>query len=350
MTFTIDSREISEKNPPYIIAELSANHNGSFERAINSIKAAKDAGANAVKIQTYTADTMTFKSNKKDFIIEGGIWDGYQLHQLYDEAHTPYEWHKDLFSYAKEIGITLFSTPFDETAIDLLESLQTPAYKIASFELTDLPLIKLVSQTKKPLLMSTGMASEIEIEEAVKTARENGCESILLFHCVSSYPATTEHSNLKYIKHLKSKYQVEVGLSDHTISNNASISAITLGASAIEKHFTLDKNTGVDGEFSLDIDELKLLVKSTNSSWQSLGNGKNERTNSEIQNKKFRRSIYFIRDLKAGSIITSNDIKRIRPSYGLAPKFFDEILGYAITKNVEAGDPVTWESIKKIDD
>tara|TARA_Y100000589_G_scaffold218367_1_gene206005 strand:- start:11163 stop:12221 length:1059 start_codon:yes stop_codon:yes gene_type:complete len=348
MPLIINNHEISEKSPPYIIAELSANHDGSFDRAINSIKAAKEAGANAVKIQTYTADTMTIKSNKKDFMIEGGLWDGYQLYQLYEEAHTPYEWHKDLFSYAKEIGITLFSTPFDETAIDLLESLETPAYKIASFELTDLPLIKLVAQTKKPLLMSTGMASEKEIGEAVKTAKMNGCESILLFHCVSSYPATTEHSNLKYIKHLKSKYKLEVGLSDHTISNSASISAIALGASAIEKHFTLDKNKGLDKEFSLDKDELRLLVKSTNSSWQSLGNGKNERTTLEIQNKKFRRSIYFIKDLKAGSKITSNDIKRIRPSFGLAPKFFDEIIGYVLVKNVEAGDPVTWESIKKI--
>ena len=279
MPLTINNHEISEKSPPYIIAELSANHNGSLDRAINTIKAAKEAGANAVKIQTYTADTMTIKSNKKEFMIEGGLWDGYQLYQLYEEAHTPYEWHKDLFSYAKEIGITLFSTPFDETAIELLESLETPAYKIASFELTDLPLIKLVAQTKKPVLMSTGMASEKEIEEAVKTARENGSESILLFHCVSSYPATTEQSTLKYIKHLKSKYQLEVGLSDHTISNSASISAIALGASAIEKHFSIAKKTGVDREFSLDIDEFRLLVKSTNSSWQSLGNGKNERSN-----------------------------------------------------------------------
>tara|TARA_A100001388_G_scaffold124371_1_gene91870 strand:- start:3410 stop:4462 length:1053 start_codon:yes stop_codon:yes gene_type:complete len=342
----INDYEISEKNPPYIVAELSANHNGSFDRAIKSILAAKEAGANAVKIQTYTADTMTIKCDKKDFIIQGGIWDGYQLHKLYDEAHTPYSWHKDLFLYAKKIGITLFSTPFDETAIDLLETLETPAYKIASFELTDLPLIKLVAQTKKPLLMSTGMASEKEIEEAVNTARESGSKSILLFHCVSSYPATTEQSNLKYIKHLKDKYKVNVGLSDHTISNSAAISAIALGASAIEKHFTIDKKTGVDGEFSLDIDEFKLLVKSSKSSWESLGNGKNERTNSELQNKKFRRSIYFIRDLKAGSIITSSDIKKIRPSFGLAPKYFDEVVGSKVIKDVEIGDPVTWESIK----
>lgn len=342
----INGYEISEKNPPYIVAELSANHNGSFDRAIASILAAKEAGANAVKIQTYTADTMTIKCDKKDFIIQGGLWDGYQLHKLYDEAHTPYEWHKDLFSYARKIGITLFSTPFDETAIDLLESLETPAYKIASFELTDLPLIKLVAQTKKPLLMSTGMASEKEIEEAVDTARENGSESILLFHCVSSYPATTEQSNLKYIKHLKFKYKVEVGLSDHTIDNTASISAIALGASAIEKHFTIDKKNGVDGKFSLDIDELKLLVKSSKSSWKSLGNGNNERTNSELQNKKFRRSIYFVRDLKAGTTITASDIKKIRPSYGLAPKYFDQIVGSKVIKDVGFGDPVTWNLIK----
>jgi len=343
----INGYEISEKNPPYIVAELSANHNGSFDRAINSILAAKDAGANAVKIQTYTADTMTIKCDKKDFIIKGGLWDGYQLYKLYEEAHTPYIWHKDLFSYARKIGITLFSTPFDETAIDLLESLETPAYKIASFELTDLPLIKLVAQTKKPLLMSTGMATEKEIEEAINTARDNGSEEILLFHCVSSYPATTEKSNLKYIKHLKDKYKVEVGLSDHTTNNSASISAIALGASAIEKHFTVDKRTGVDRNFSLDIDELKHLVKSSKCTWESLGNGNNERTNSELQNKKFRRSIYFIRNLKAGSTITSSDIKRIRPSYGLAPKYFDEVIGSKVIKDVGFGDPVTWDSIYK---
>ena len=347
MKFRIEGREISENQPPYIVAELSANHNGSLDRALKSIKAAKDAGANAVKIQSYTADSMTIKSSKEDFLIRGGLWDGYQLYQLYEEAHTPYEWHKDLFAYAKEIGITLFSTPFDETAVDLLESLETPAYKIASFELTDLPLIKLVAQTQKPLLMSTGMANENEIEEAVETARENGCKSILLFHCVSSYPATTEMSNLKYIKKLKSKFNLQVGLSDHTLSNTACISAIALGATAIEKHFTLDKKTGTDASFSLDINELKLLVESSKISWQSLGNGKNERTNSELENKKFRRSIYFIRDLKAGSILTTKDIRRIRPAYGLPPKYFDDILGSEIIQNVEAGDPVTWESLKK---
>lgn len=341
----INEVTISEKNSPYIIAELSANHNGSLEKALKSIKAAKEAGANAVKIQTYTADTMTIKSNKKDFLIEGGIWDGYQLHQLYDEAHTPYEWHQDLFKYAKDIGITLFSTPFDETAVELLESLNTPAYKIASFELTDLPLIKLVSQTKKPLLMSTGMATENEIEEAINTAKENGCKSILIFHCVSSYPALTEKSNLSYIKHLKDTYKIEVGLSDHTLNNSAVISAITLGASAIEKHFTIDKTKGADGEFSLDVKELKDLVKTAKTAWLSIGNGKNNRSSSELENRKFRRSIYFIRDLKAGSLITNKDIKRIRPAYGLAPKYYEYILGTKLLKNVEPGDPVTWDCI-----
>lgn len=341
----INGIKISEKKPPYIIAELSANHNGSLERALKSIKAAKEAGANAVKIQTYTADTMTLKSNKKDFLIKGGLWDGYQLHKLYDEAHTPYEWHEDLFNYANKIGITLFSTPFDETAVELLESLNTPAYKIASFELTDLPLIKLASQTKKPLLMSTGMASENEIEEAIITAKENGCKSILIFHCVSSYPAVTEQSNLSYIKHLKDTYNVEVGLSDHTLNNSAVISAITLGASAIEKHFTIDKNTGVDGQFSLDVEELKELVKTAKTTWLSIGNGENNRSSSELENRKFRRSIYFIKDLKAGSFITNKDIRRIRPAYGLKPKFYEYILGAKLLKNVEIGDPVTWDCL-----
>ncbi len=346
MSMKINGTQICKNNSPYIIAELSANHNGSIERAFKSIKGAKEAGANAVKIQTYTADTMTIKSNKKDFLIEGGIWDGFQLYQLYEEAHTPYEWHKDLFSYAKEIGITLFSTPFDETAVDLLESLETPAYKIASFELTDLPLIKLVAETKKPLLMSTGMANEKEIKEAVETARESGCQSILLFHCISSYPATTEKSNISYIKELKKEYGVEVGLSDHTLSNTAAISAIALGATAIEKHFAIDKSNGPDSEFSLDLEELKNLVKISKSAWMSLGSGKNERSSSELENRKFRRSIYFIRDIKAGNFITINDIKRVRPAYGLPPKYFDKILGSKLIKNVEAGDPVNWECIE----
>ena len=347
MSIIIDGIQISSSNRPYIIAELSANHNGSLERALESIKIAKEAGANAVKIQTYTPDTMTIDCDKPDFLIEGGLWDGYKLYDLYEEAHTPYNWHKKIFSYAREIGITLFSSPFDETAVELLESLNTPAYKIASFELTDLPLIKMVSKTKKPLLMSTGMATEKEIEEAVKTARENGSESILLFHCVSTYPASTKTSNLKYILHLKKKYNLEIGLSDHTLSSSAAITAVALGASAIEKHFTIDKENGPDSDFSLDKDEFTDLVKSTNIAWLSLGNGKNSRTNSEIKNKKFRRSIYFVKDLKAGAIITNKDIRRIRPSYGLPPKYYEEILGSQLLKNVEAGDPVTWQSIKR---
>jgi len=345
MSITIDGIQISTNKSPYIIAELSANHNGSLERALESIRIAKETGANAVKIQTYTPDTMTIDCDKPDFLIDGGIWDGYKLYKLYDEAHTPYDWHKVLFSYAKDIGITLFSTPFDETAVELLESLNTPAYKIASFELTDLPLIKLVSKTRKPLLMSTGMASEIEIEEAVKTARENGTESILLFHCVSTYPASTKTSNLRYISHLKKKYNLEVGLSDHTLNNSAAIAAIALGASAIEKHFTIDKENGPDSDFSLDKNEFKNLVKSSNIAWQSLGNGENSRTNSEIKNKKFRRSLYFVKNLKAGTIISEKDIRRIRPSFGLPPKYYEQVLGSQLLKNVEAGDPVTWESI-----
>lgn len=341
----IDGVQISNKNSPYIIAELSANHNGSLERALESIKCAKDSGANAIKIQSYTPDTMTIKCNKKDFLVEGGLWDGYQLYQLYEEAHTPYNWHKKLFKYAEEIGITLFSTPFDETAVELLESLGTPAYKIASFEITDLPLIKLVARTKKPLLMSTGMASENEIEEAVHTARNNGCESILLFHCVSSYPAITEKSNLKYLVHLKEKFKIEIGLSDHTLNNNAVISAITLGASAIEKHFSIDKESGPDSDFSLDKEEFENLVKIANSTWLSLGDGRNNRCSDELKNKKFRRSIYFIKNLKAGQIINSKHIKKIRPAFGLPPKYFDKIIGSKLRKDVEFGDPVTWDCI-----
>lgn len=340
----IEGRVISSKNKPYIIAELSANHNGSLERAKKSILEAKKAGADAVKIQTYTADTMTIKSDKKDFLIEGGPWNGYQLYDLYQEAHTPYEWHAELFNYAKDIGITIFSSPFDETAVDLLEKLGTPAYKIASFELCDLPLIEYIAKTKKPVLMSTGMANLDEIEEALNILLNNGCNNILLFHCISSYPAPLEQANLKNIQFLAKNYSIEVGLSDHTIGNTAAIAAIALGASAIEKHFTLSRqDIGPDSEFSIEPEELKELIKVTSMTHLSLGNDDFQRASSESKSKVFRRSLYFVNNLKKGDKVKPEDVRRIRPGYGLKPKFINEIIGRELSVDIEKGDRVDWD-------
>ncbi|CAN1514333.1 SpsE Sialic acid synthase [Methylophilaceae bacterium] len=344
--FTINNRKIGLDFEPYIIAELSANHNGSIERAKASIKAAKDSGAHAIKFQTYTADTMTINCDKADFIIKGGLWNGYKLYDLYVEAHTPFSWHKELFLYAKEIGITCFSTPFDETAVDLLEELEVPAYKIASFELTDIPLIKYVAKTKKPLLMSTGMASEKEIEEAVTAAITAGCESLLLFHCISSYPTPIDQSNLNQIINLRNKFGVEVGLSDHTLGTTAAITSIALGASVIEKHFTLDKGEkGPDSDFSIEPHDLIFLVKNTREAWLALGKKEFIRPNGEFSSLAFRRSIYFVRNLKAGHKLTSEDIRRIRPGFGLPPKYYDKIIGRKIKRDVNFGDPVTFNDI-----
>jgi pseudaminic acid synthase len=345
--FKINNTKIGTDYEPYVIAELSANHNGSLERAKLSIKAAKDSGAHAVKFQTYSADTMTIDCDKPDFLIKGGLWNGYKLYDLYGEASTPFEWHKELFSYAAEIGIDCFSTPFDESAFELLQELNAPAYKIASFELTDLPLIKIVASSGKPLLMSTGMASEEEISEAVHTARSAGSESILLFHCISSYPAPVEQSNLRKISNLRKRFGVDIGLSDHTLGINAAITAVALGACAIEKHFTLSRNEkGPDSEFSIEPMELKSLVEGTKEAWLSLGDDNFSRPSVESSSLAFRRSIYFVRHLKAGEIITKQDIRRIRPGFGLAPKFFEEIIGMRTKCDVSFGDAVSFENIE----
>ncbi len=342
--FKIRDRSISSLEYPYIIAELSANHNGSLDLAKKSILAAKNSGADAIKIQTYEAHTMTIDSNKSDFVINGGLWDGYKLYDLYDEAKTPFAWHEELFKYSSEIGIDIFSSPFDETAVDLLESLDAPAYKIASFELIDIPLIKYIAKTGKPILMSTGMASKNDISEALEAARSSGARDILLFHCISSYPTPVEQANLNMIPILKKEFDVEVGLSDHTLDNMAAVLSISKGAVAIEKHFILDKNlTGPDSAFSMDPDQLEELKKDTKIAWLSLGNDSFERAEVEDSSMVFRRSIYFINDLKKGAVISENDIKRIRPGFGLKPKFFDEIIGKKVLKDVERGDPVKWE-------
>lgn len=345
--FQINGVQLGKKSEPYIIAELSANHGGSINKAKASIMVAKNAGANAVKIQSYTPDTMTIDCNKVDFNIYDGLWKGYSLYQLYREAHTPFEWHEELFAYAAEIGITLFSTPFDETSVDLLESLNTPAYKIASFELTDLPLIEYTAKKKKPMLVSTGMGSIEEITEAVQTIKNVGNNQILLFHCISSYPVSTASSHLANIKFLSKEFDVLVGLSDHSISNVASTVSIGLGAVAIEKHFKTNINdSGPDTSFSLLPEQLTSLVNDCKQAWLAVGSARFSRAEIEEANKKFRRSIYFVQDLSAGQVITSSDIRRIRPGFGLAPKYYNEVIGKKLKQNVERGDPVKWDYIE----
>ena len=344
--FEINGRIISAENPPYIIAELSANHNGSLIKAKESILEAKRCGASAIKIQTYTADSMTIDCDLEDFKIKGGIWDGYNLYQLYEEASTPYEWHNELFRFAKENEITLFSTPFDESAVDFLNDLGAPAFKIASFELLDLPLIKYAASKGKPLLLSTGMGSLDEITDAVNAAYEGGCKQILLFHCISSYPTPTQESNIRMISFLKDKFGVEVGLSDHTLNNTAAMASLTLGASAFEKHFTLSRlDKGPDSQFSIEPNEFKDLVESANECWQGLGKLSFKRSKLEQNSMVFRRSLYFVKDLSEGQIITKDHIRKIRPGFGVSPKFYEKFIGKKVSRVVKRGERVDWEVI-----
>lgn len=347
MTFTINGRQIGPNRPPYIIAELSANHNGSLERALETIDAAHRCGADAIKLQTYTADTMTIDCEAPDFMVNGGLWDGYKLYDLYKWAQTPFDWHQAMFEHARKLGITVFSTPFDETAVDLLESLNVPAYKIASFEIVDLPLIQYVARTGKPMIMSTGMASEVEIEEAVSTARDAGCKDIILLHCISSYPAPIDQANLLQIPELGRRFSALVGLSDHTMGTTASIAAVALGACLIEKHFTLSRSDkGPDSEFSLEPAELDQLCRDSKSAWTALGRVGYERQLAEEGSKVFRRSLYFVKNLQAGNVIGPSDIRRIRPGMGLPPKYFDAVIGRVLTANVRRGDAVSFEYFK----
>ncbi len=346
MNFSIENRLIGDNQPPYIIAELSANHNGSLQRALETIDAAKKCGVDAIKLQTYTADTMTIDCDKPDFMIKGGLWNGFKLYDLYKWAQTPYDWHQAMFDHARKLGITVFSTPFDETAVDLLESMKTPVYKIASFELTDLPLIRYVAQTGKPIIMSTGMGSEGEIDEAVTAAREAGCKDLVLLHCISSYPAPTDQSNLRMIPELARRFGTLVGLSDHTMGNLASTTSIALGACVIEKHFTLSrKDKGPDSEFSLEPSELEQLCRDTREAWLALGKNGFSRQKAEESNKIFRRSLYFVKDLPAGHSVGPDDIRRIRPGMGLAPKHYPDVLGRRLKQAVTKGTPVTWDFV-----
>lgn len=344
--FSISDKSISIENEPYIIAELSANHNGEIEKAFSIIKSAKNNGAHAIKFQAYTPNSMTIKCKKKDFQISEGPWKGNDLFGLYEQAGTPLAWQKDLFNYARDIGITCFSTPFDEPGVDLLYELDTPAYKIASFEMTDHGLLKKIGQTNKPVLMSTGLSSMEEIEESVDVLRSAGNDQLLIFHCISAYPAPIEQSHLTMIPMLREKFNVEVGLSDHTLGTTAAVAGIALGATAIEKHFTLKRaDGGPDSHFSLEPFELKELVEKTKDAWLALGNNKFERSSIEEGNIVFRRSLYFVNDLKKGETITKKSVKSIRPGYGIAPKYLNEIIGRKVSKTVTVGDRVEWDCI-----
>ena len=343
---TIAGRKIGAGCPPYVIAELSGNHNGSLDRALKSIEAAKEAGADAVKIQTYTADTITIDCDKADFVVRGGLWDGHTLYELYEWAHTPYEWHKAMFDKAREVGITLFSTPFDFTAVDLLENLGTPAYKIASFEAVDLPLIRRAAQTGKPMIISTGMVNQQEILEAVEAARVGGCTELALLHCISGYPTPVEQANLRTIPDLADRFGVVVGLSDHTLGTAVPVTSVALGAALVEKHFMLDdKEEGPDSAFSLTADQLQQLCEDIRRAWQALGRASYERKPIEEASMKFRRSLYVIKDMKADDVITPETVRSIRPGYGLPPKYYDELIGKKVTQNIVRGTATAWDLI-----
>ena len=340
-SIVIDQRVIGEGFSPYIIAEMSANHNGQLDKALRLVEIAKQSGADAVKLQTYRADTITLKSNKPDFMIESGLWQGQSLYELYEGAHMPWEWHKPLFDYARKLELTMFSSPFDVSAVDLLEDLNAPAYKIASFEAIDLPLIRYVASTGKPMIISTGMANKDEISEAVEAAMSAGCQQLAILHCVSGYPALPQDYNLKTIRDMQAQFELPVGLSDHTIDNVTAVASVALGACIIEKHFTLDRNGGgPDDSFSLEPDELKALCHDTKIAWSSLGCVDYGLKSTEQGNVKFRRSLYFVADLKQGDVVTAAHIRSVRPGYGMAPKYVDEIVGMRVTKDVAFGDAV----------
>jgi len=334
----INGHRIGKGYPPYIVAELSANHNGDLQRALRIIEEAKIAGAHAVKIQTFTPDTITLDHESDDFMIRGGLWDGKSLYELYEDAHLPWKWHKQIFDKARDVGITLFSSPFDHSAVDFLESLEAPAYKIASFEIIDLPLIARVAQTGKPIILSTGMADKTEITEAIQTAYDNGNRELIVLHCVSGYPAPADEYNLRTIEDLSIRFDVISGLSDHTITNATAISAVALGASLIEKHVTLDHDCGgVDDSFSINPEQLANLCRDVEIAWNALGKVNYERTNSEKGNIKYRRSLYVVKDIKAGEEFSTANIRSIRPGFGLSPKNLERVLGKKSKTSIPKG-------------
>lgn len=342
----IGNLEIGRHAAPVIVAELSGNHNGSLERALKIVEAAAQCGAQALKLQTYTADTMTLDISEGEFFISNpaSLWAGRSLYDLYQEAYTPWEWHEPLFRRANELGMVAFSTPFDATSVEFLESLQVPAYKIASFENIDLPLIRKVAATGKPIIMSTGMASLAELDEAVTAAREAGCKDLILLQCTSSYPADPAYSNLANIPRLRELFDCEVGLSDHTLGIGASVASVALGATLIERHFTFARaDGGVDSTFSLEPVELKQLVQEARVAWQALGKVHIGPTDIELGSLKTRRSLYICEDLVAGAVLTEKNLRAIRPGHGLPPKYFDQLIGKRVSRAVKRGTPASWD-------
>jgi N-acetylneuraminate synthase len=344
----IGNRKIGKEIKPFIIAEMSGNHNQSLDRALEIVEDAASSGAHALKLQTYTPDTMTLDISEGDFFItdQKSLWKGRSLYELYQEAHTPWEWHKPIFDRARELGLIVFSTPFDDTAVDFLEELDVPCYKVASFENTDLPLIRKIASTGKPMIISTGMATVAELDETVRTARESGCNDIILLKCTSTYPATPDNTNILTIPHMRDLFGCEVGLSDHTMGLGVSVASVALGATVIEKHFTLNRaDGGVDSAFSLEPAEMKALVEETERAWQALGHIQYGPTSKEKKSMVFRRSLYICKDTKAGEVLTQENVRAIRPGHGLAPKFFDLVMGKRVNQDVKRGEALRWEMI-----
>ena len=345
-TIKIDNLLVGLDHPPYIIAEMSGNHNQSLDRALEIVEAAKEAGVHALKLQTYTADTLTIEAENESFFINdsNSPWKGKSLYNLYQQAYTPWEWHEPIFKRCRELGLTVFSTPFDETAVDFLESLNVPAYKIASFENNHIPLIRKVASTGKPVIVSAGMASVAELDEIVRTIRDAGCSEIVLLKCTSAYPSTPEDTNLLTVPHLRQLFDAEVGLSDHTLGVGVGIAAVALGATMIEKHFTLSRaDGGVDSKFSMEPDEMQLLVEETHKAWQALGSVSYGPTENETLSIRFRRSVYIVEDVNKGEELTPVNIRVIRPGDGLLPKYYDILLGRKFSCDVKKGTPMSWE-------
>ncbi|MEL6287339.1 MAG: pseudaminic acid synthase [Pseudomonadota bacterium] len=345
-SFEIDGRKISPSHPPFVIAEMSGNHDGDIARAKTLIERAAAAGADAVKLQTYTPDTITIRSDRPEFKIDEGLWAGRTLHELYGEAHTPWDWHAPLFAHARALGITIFSSPFDPTAVDLLEELGAPAYKIASPEIIDWGLLEKVAETGKPIIVSTGMASDEEIGEALDVLRRHGAEHIVVLHCISAYPTPIGEANLSRISTLAGKFAVAGGLSDHTLGTVAPVVATTLGAQVIEKHFTLKRSDGgVDAAFSLEADELADMCRAVKDAFSAVGSGAASTSEAEKITHKFRRSLYFVADLAEGDVIEPAHVRSIRPGLGLAPKHLDALIGKRTTRAISYGTPTAWELV-----
>jgi N-acetylneuraminate synthase len=346
MSITIAGRPIGPEHEPFVICELSGNHNGSLERALLMVDAAAATGCDAIKLQTYTPDTITMDHDGPEFRINGGLWDGRTLYDLYGEAHTPYAWHEAIFERARDRGVICFSTPFDESAVDLLESLGAPAYKIASFEAVDLPLIARVARTGKPMIVSTGMANLEEIGAAVDCARVNGCEELVLLHCISAYPAPAEESNLRTVPDLAARFGVVAGLSDHTMGTAAAVASVVLGGSVVEKHFTLARaDGGPDAAFSLEPAEFRALVDDCKTAWRALGRAGYDLKGSERGNLQFRRSLYVVADVEAGQPLTEAHVRSIRPGFGLPPGALGEVLGRPAVRPLKRGEPLAWDMV-----